>query len=118
MPISKKTHTQTTPDGEPLYIVETRLFNDIPEKGKKKGDLNDEFDGTRAKIRFRNGIGKTKSEEKAKFFSETLGYMIKLHEDVKSWIEAPDGVAPSTATFEPEDDNYYTEDEETEEDYE
>lgn len=80
MPISRRRHTERTPDGEPLYIIETP---------------NEDYEGRRSAVRFFNGVGKTKYADKAKMFSDSLGYTVKIHEDVEPWVEIKEKTRPN-----------------------
>lgn len=77
MPISRLRHEETTPNGEPLYVVEVD---------------NKEFDGYRLKVEFKKGQGLTKSEAKAQRFSEEFGYTIHLHKSHTPWKEVKEAV--------------------------
>ena len=77
MPIARRRHTERTPEGEPLYIIETP---------------NEEYEGRRSAVRFFRGVGKTKYAEKAKMFSDSLGYTVRIHEDVAPWVEVKEVV--------------------------
>ena len=77
MPIARRRHTERTPEGEPLYIIETP---------------NEEFEGRRNAVRFFGGIGKTKYPEKAKLFSDSLGYTVRIHEETEPWVEVKEAV--------------------------
>lgn len=68
--ISNTFHRETTLDGKPLYLIEAR---------------NEEFEGTRYKVRFFKGKGKTTNRWKAKQFDEVFGYIVTLHADVEPW---------------------------------
>lgn len=67
LPIARKTHEERTSDGELLHLIECP---------------NEEFEGRRLGVRFYNGQAKTIYPEKAKYFSEVLGYKVYLHEDM------------------------------------
>lgn len=90
MPISRRRHTERTPDGEPLYIIETP---------------NEEFEGKRANVLFYKGVGKTKFLDKAKLFSGALGYTVKIHEDAEPWEEVTN-TKPDPAAEMLEDSTY------------
>ena len=77
MPIARRRHTERTPEGEPLYIVET---------------LVEDYEGRRASVRFFNGVGKTKYRDKAILFSDSLGYTVRIHEEVEPWVEVKEAV--------------------------
>lgn len=77
MPISRLRHEETTPLGEPLYVVEVD---------------NKTFNGYRLKVEFKNGQGLTKSQEKAQRFSEEFGYTVHLHKSQTPWKEAKEAV--------------------------
>lgn len=120
MSISKLRHEETTSNGEPLYIVQAYLMEIDPKTGRKykSNVLNTEYEGRRYGVRFWNGVGRTKHEIIARWFSEQFDYTIVLHKDAKPWTEATIGVSADTVEI-PGEDSDYTNDAEnyTEDDY-
>lgn len=106
MPVSGRTHDETTRDGTPLFIIRTR---------------NEEFEGYRYNVRFTNGEGRTKHQLKAKLFAETHGYEVILHEDMPHNILGINDHSSEEVyneDLDDEDGGYSVQDEIKEEEYE
>lgn len=102
--ISKTRHTEVTPDGKKIYIVEAHPIDIFTHKPSP--EVNREFQGERMKVRFYAGIGRTTVREKAKAFSEQFGYVVKIHKDDEPWVEAKTGIQSEVFEIVDEESSY------------
>lgn len=103
--ISSKRHTETDhKTGKNLYIIEAYLRD--PNSLKISDVPNKEFEGTRYKVRFHRGVGRTTNRLKAQWFSEQLEYVVTLHKDEEPWLEVKSG--EKVAVDIPDEDSAYT----------
>lgn len=100
--ISNKTHTEVSPSGKPVYIIETYLKD--PDTGEITDVLNKEYNREIFKILFYRGVGKTTSRAKAQILSEQHQYVVRLHKNVKPWVEAGEPERPETMEIDDEED--------------
>ena len=100
--ISNKTHTEVSPSGKPVYIIETYLKD--PLTGEITDVLNKDYNREIFKIMFYRGVGKTTSRAKAQLLSEQHQYVVRLHKNVKPWIEAEETAKSETMEIDDEED--------------
>lgn len=120
--ISKVRHGETTQSGEPLYIIEAH-FKERDDKGVEtiSPEINKDFEKTRYGIPFHKGIGRTQHQRLAQWCSEQFDMVVRIHKDVKPWVEAKSGSNPGAITDLESDAGFYEPEEEdlgtTQEDY-